>query len=120
MSAKENPKAKFGVAKPGFSAIPPVAMLLEGLSMSQGAAKYGKFNWNNDPISASVYYDSAMRHLTSWYSGDNIDADSRLPNLAHARANLGILLDAELTGNLIDDRPKMAKVSALIEKYTKK
>jgi hypothetical protein len=40
--------------------------------------------------------------------------------MAHVRACMAILIDAQLTGNMIDDRPKTASVSDLIKQLTGK
>ena len=43
-------------------------------------------------------------HLNAWAEGEEAAPDSGVHHLGHARACLGILLDAQETGNLIDDR----------------
>lgn len=88
--------------------------------MALGAAKYGPFNWNDKPIDASTYYSAAMRHLMSWYTGEDRDPESGALHLAHARACLAILIDSQLTCTLIDDRPKKTKsVSVQIQDLTR-
>jgi hypothetical protein len=52
-----------------------------------------------------VYVDAALRHLNAWFDGEQEASDSGVHHLGHARACMAILLDAEATGNLIDDRP---------------
>jgi len=116
---RENPKEAPGSAKPCISYIPPSAILLESMVMRGGAIKYGKFNWNKDPVRASTYYDAAFRHLASFYAGEELDPESGLPHMAHVRACMAILIDAQLNGTLIDDRPKTASVSDLIKVLTK-
>lgn len=116
--ARENPKEAPGSTKPSISYIPPSAILLESLVMKGGAVKYGKFNWNKDPVRASTYYDAAFRHLASFYAGEELDPESGLPHMAHVRACMAILIDAQLTGNMIDDRPKTVSVSELIKRLT--
>lgn len=115
-----NPKDKYGRAKPSISFIPPVAILAEAGVMELGGEKYGPFNWRDHPVRASVYYDAAFRHMTQWYDGEELDAESGQSHLAHARACFGIILDAEETGCLIDDRPKATgTVSRFIAEHTK-
>jgi len=118
-SVRENPKEAPGSVKPGISYIPPSAILLESMVMKGGAEKYGKFNWNKDPVKASTYYDAAFRHLASYYAGEELDPESGLPHLAHVRACMAILIDAQLNGKLIDDRPVTASISSLIKTLTK-
>jgi hypothetical protein len=111
-AADQNAKHNAGRAKWPFRHIPPVAIAMEGKVMAGGAAKYGPFNWGEGGVVASIYYDAALRHLMAWYTGENIDPESNLPHLAHARACLGILIDCAERGILEDDRPT-GKTTAL-------
>ena len=105
-AADKNAKHAAGRAKWPFRHIPPVAIALEGKVMAAGADKYSPFNWGEGGVVASVYYDAAMRHLFAWFTGEDIDPESGLPHLSHARACLGILQDCDARGILEDDRPK--------------
>lgn len=100
-----NPKDLLGAKKPSLSKIPAVALLWESLAMMDGAGKYDPYNWRANAVVASIYVDAAKRHLDLWFEGQRVADDSGCHHLGHARACLGILLDAESTGNLIDDRP---------------
>lgn len=100
-----NPKDLLGVKKPSMSKIPATALLWESLAMMDGAGKYNPYNWRANKVIASIYVDACKRHLDAWYEGQRLAEDSGCHHLGHARACLGILLDAEATGNLIDDRP---------------
>lgn len=100
-----NPKSAFGVKKPPLHLIPPVALAHEAMAMGNGAAKYGPYNWRENSVAASIYVAAALRHLLAWHEGEELAEDSGVHHLAHARACLGILLDAMEGGNLIDDRP---------------
>jgi len=102
----DNPKDKFGKVKPCVSLIPPVAILAEALVAALGAHKYGPFNWREKPVNARTYADAAMRHLQAWLDGDELDDESRVSHLAHVRSCMAILIDAQSTGNMIDDRFK--------------
>ena len=114
----ENPKDRVGVRKPPLHLIPPAAEILESTVMALGAKKYGAFNWRKSNIKASVYVAAARRHLVQWFDGQDDDAESGVSHLAHARACLGILLDALATGHLVDDRPTPGVSSELIEQLT--
>lgn len=111
-----NPKRAFGVRKPSPQFIPPIAIIEESVVMALGAAKYGPYNWQDDPVDATTYYSAAMRHLLSWFSGEDIDPESGASHLAHVRACMAILMDAKSSGSLIDDRPKCASASEAIER----
>ena len=88
--------------------------------MENGAKKYGPFNWRSNKVIASIYIGAAMRHLESWYDGEENAKDSGVPHLGHALASIGILVDALTTGNLVDDRPVPGSAASLIEKFEKK
>lgn len=111
-----NPKRAFGVKKPSAQFIPPVAIIEESVVMALGAAKYGAFNWQDDPVDATTYYSAAIRHLLQWFSGEDVDPESGASHLAHVRACMGIILDAQAAGNLIDDRPKCASATAAVDR----
>jgi hypothetical protein len=107
-----NPKDLLGAKKPSFTKIPPVALAHESLAMMDGAGKYGPYNWRDNKVQAGIYVDAAIRHLLAWYEGEEEAEDSGCHHLGHARACLGILLDAQETGNLLDDRPVAANGSS--------
>ena len=100
-----NPKDVMGSKKPDITKIPAVAMMWEALAMMDGAGKYDPYNWRANKVIATIYVAAAMRHLTLWLEGEESAEDSGCHHLGHARACLGILLDAQATGNLLDDRP---------------
>lgn len=102
-----NPKRAMGVKKASMQAVPNTALLYLGQVMEGGAAKYGPFNWRDSPVDSGTYYDAAQRHLMAWQDGQDVDAESGLPHLAHVMACCAIVLDAESTGNLIDQRREM-------------
>jgi hypothetical protein len=115
-----NPKDLIGVKKPRLSLVSPAGIIYESLAMQNGGAKYGPFNWREKKVQAMIYIEACMRHLLSWQDGEEIAADSGVPHLGHAKACLGILIDAIETNSIIDDRPKNGCAAKLIERYTKK
>lgn len=114
----DNPKTVIGLKKPPTRAIPPIAILHLGGAMEDGAAKYGRFNWRDRRVTASVYYDAIMRHLLSWWDGEDVACDSGRHHLAHLMACAAILLDAEASGKLNDDRRKDGQTAAFIKAMT--
>jgi dATP/dGTP diphosphohydrolase len=102
-----NPKTRFGVRKPGIADIPPSAILHLGQAMSDGERKYGRTNWRENEVTASVYYNAAARHLMAWWDGEQVAPDSGVHHLGHVMACCAILLDAEASGQIIDDRPSV-------------
>ncbi len=106
LTAKDtNPKDAVGTARVPFSTVPARPLAEVGLAMLEGARKYGRHNYRVAGVRASVYYDAAMRHLTAWWEGQDIDPDSGLPHIIKAVAGLLVVRDSELQGNWIDDRP---------------
>ena len=99
-----NPKSVLGMRKPSMACVPPIAFLHLSKAMMNGQEKYGLMNWRENYISASIYYDAAMRHLISWYDGETMDPESGVHHLGHVMACCAILLDGELLGTLNDNR----------------
>ena len=113
-----NPKTILGLKKSPLHLVPPVAIAHTAQAFGDGAAKYGPYNWRDNKVSSSIYVSAAKRHLDSWFDGEDKSSDANVHHLGHAIACLAIILDAEATGNLIDDRPTpgaMARVLADLE-----
>lgn len=107
MTSKDsNPKDAIGVRKAPFSTLPANVIAEVGVAMLEGACKYGRANYRVMGVRSSVYYDAAMRHLTAWWEGEDIDPDSGLSHITKAIATLFVLRDAMTNdGMLEDDRP---------------
>src|SRR6185437_14882194 len=105
MTVDNNPKTIHGDKKPDMSLVPPVAILSEARVMQLGAAKYGPYNWRERTVSARVYTAAAMRHILQWQDGEDIDPESGESHLAHARACLAIIMDAQSIRKFNDNRP---------------
>lgn len=118
-----NPKSALGVLKPGFHAIPPVALLSMargyggglhrippvallhlGAGMEDGRRKYGIVNWRGNSVAGSVYLNAALRHIFAFRDGEDYAQDSKVHHLGHTLSCCAIILDAKSSGNLIDDR----------------
>lgn len=113
----ENPKERLGRLKPDLSLIPQSALVLEALAMMEGARKYGPYNWRETPVKARTYIAASMRHLAAWLDGEELAQDSLIHHLAHARASLGVVMDAQVCGMMVDDRVK-GKAGQVIEDHT--
>jgi hypothetical protein len=101
----DNPKTKYGHLKAPLHLVPASAVIEEAWVMQLGARKYGAFNWRAKTVSATIYQAAALRHLLAWFEGEDVDAESGRSHLAHVRACMAILIDAERCGRLNDDRP---------------
>lgn len=100
-----NPKDLLGVKKVSITKLPAIAVAHAAHAMMNGADKYGPYNWRAKEVKASIYVDAALRHLYGWFEGQETAPDSGVHHLGHAMACMAILLDAQETGNLVDDRP---------------
>lgn len=109
-----NPKEIAGSKKPStWSVMPRWVTLAVGRVMSVGAAKYGAFNYRESNISASVYQDAMERHLQLWFDGEDNDPETGVSHLASVIASCSLLMDAQMTGKLHDDRQK----TGFVRKY---
>jgi len=108
MQADTNPKRQYGVASVPLNMWSPLASAYGSLGLYNGALKYGKANFANTPVEASIYIAAAFRHLSAWACGQEFDPADGVPNLGGVLANIAILLEARAAGTLIDDRLKMA------------
>lgn len=100
-----NPKDIVGTRKAPMSTVSAPVLAELGVAMLEGALKYGRHNYRAVGVRASVYYDATMRHLMSWWEGENLDPDSDLSHLTKAIASLVVLRDAMLRNKMEDDRP---------------
>lgn len=117
-----NPKDRLGINKPNVNLVPPSSIIYEALAMQYGAITkgYGPYNWRDKKVKGSIYIAAALRHIFQYLDGQDIDEESGYPALGHAKASLGILIDAIENGNLIDDRPPKGPTSKVLTDYTKK
>lgn len=104
-----NPKDAVGTKKAPLSTVSAPVLLEIGTAMLEGARKYGRHNYRIADVRASVYYDATMRHLMSWFEGEDLDPDSGLSHITKALASLCVLRDAQINDGLVDDRPPSSK-----------
>ncbi len=121
-----NPKDIVGCLKAPMSTVPATVLAEIGVGMLEGTVKYGRHNYRESGARASVYYDAAMRHLMSWWEGEDLDPDSGLNHISKALTTLVVLRDTMIQGKMEDDRaPRSAnfytelnsKAAAIIAKY---
>ncbi len=85
--------------------LPPWALNEVAHAMGFGATKYAPWDFMKG-MDWSRPYSSAQRHLSAWNAGENLNTESSLNHLAHAIANLLILLTFVLLNLGVDDRWK--------------
>ena len=87
-----------------ISAIEALADVLQ-----KGAEKYAPRNWERG-MEWSKCYACAMRHLTSWFKGEDLDKETELNHLKHALTNIAFLIEYTETYPLGDDRPEKKRM----------
>ena len=122
-----NPKDSMGIKKVPLSGVSAPVLMELGLAKMEGALRYGRHNHRCIGVRSSVYYDAALRHITAWWEGEDIDPESGLSHLTKAMACIEVIRDAEIFGNVVDDRPPSypdgwqkklnKKAEELIKKY---
>lgn len=103
---------KYDNGKPPLSWIPRRANEEEAKVLASGAAKYARWNWA-EGMAWSRLLDAAMRHIGAYADGENLDGETGLSHLAHARCCLGFLLDYEVEHPELDDRRPRTNMSSL-------
>jgi hypothetical protein len=97
---------------------PNVARIETALVFAQSAGTYGEYNWRNSRVRISTYLDAIDRHLIALRAGQDRDAASGRPHLAHINACTAILLEANALDILIDDRFEMDCSADLLDLLT--
>lgn len=101
---KQDTKAvKFDDNKPPLDLIPYSALELEAQVLAFGAQKYDAHNWRKG-MNWSRLIGAALRHLNAYNAGENIDPESGLGHLGHARCCLAFLIEYQQEQLGTDDR----------------
>jgi hypothetical protein len=104
-----NPKEAAGRKKLGFETLPIPVILELARAMNEGAAKYGAYNYRHSPVVTSVYFNAALRHLFSFWCGEDLDPESGISHVTKAMTSLMVLRDAMISGTHECDRPLLPK-----------
>jgi hypothetical protein len=97
MSIKQDQgKVRIDLVEPNF--IVTVAKI-----MTYGVEEqdYEEGSWKKVPNPINRYYAALMRHILAWRGGETHDPQSRFHHLAHAAANVMILLFFELKSTVL-------------------
>jgi len=102
----ENPKERFGDAKPKLHLVPASLAIVTAPAMEEGAAKYGPYNWRTNPVKLTTYISAMERHTMGLKDGEWVDPESKTGklHLSGLGACVAIVSDAYACGTLIDDR----------------
>lgn len=94
---------KYDQEKPQIGLIAPSLIEALGQVLSFGAKKYSPHNWRRGFI-WSRPFNSLMRHMWSWWNGEDKDSETGMSHLWHAAACLMMLIEFEVSRTGQDDR----------------
>lgn len=83
---------KHDQGKPRMSLVPQRSLVEVAKVMTFGADKYGDYNCLGG-LRYTRLADAAQRHLNAWLCREDYDRESGVNHLAHAAANLLMLLE---------------------------
>lgn len=92
-------------SKPRMDLIPPEALEQLAAVLSFGAKKYDDRNWEKG-MKWSRVYAATLRHLLSWWKGEEKDPESGFSHLSHALCCIAFLVTYEARSRGTDDRPR--------------
>lgn len=100
------PKAlRYNKDKAPMHLVPTDAIRGMAAVLKIGMEKYAERNWEKGAY-YSVPYASLMRHLMSFWEGENLDSESGRPHLEHVLTNAAFLLRYYNEFPEYDDRPR--------------
>lgn len=108
---------RFNSDKAELHQVPTSAVLAIAKVLMYGAQKYEKGNFRRG-MKWTTPYDCLTRHMMQWLDGEELDAESGLPHLYHAIANVAMLIEFETTCPELDDRFK-GEVSSYADSFNK-
>jgi hypothetical protein len=115
-----NPKDAIGSKKLPLDLVPDTAIAEMATAFLEGALKYGKYNWRVEGVRASIYIAAMRRHIAKYTNGEDEDETTRVKHLASAMACCAIIIDADIRGKLVDDRPPSSPVSEHLNDLSEK
>lgn len=95
--------ARHNTGKVQVREVDPAFIMGLGEVLTASRAKYDEGNWMNE-TKFSTPYESCMRHLMKFWSGEEIDEETSKHHLLHAATNLMFLYFHQTSGKGIDDR----------------
>ena len=96
---------KFDAGKPPLGLISRIALEEEAKVMEFGKQKYGTHNWRQG-MDFSRLMDAMLRHTYAFADGEDLDPETGLSHLAHARCCAAFLLEYQGRKVGTDDRFK--------------
>lgn len=86
-----------------YELVPARALESVARVLTLGAIKYGVNDWRNG-IEYGRLFGAAMRHMWSWWSGEDNDTETSLHHLAHAITSLMFIIEFGYVDAELDDR----------------
>lgn len=80
--------------KPRWDLLPYNAIEQIAIIMTQGAEKYGDYNWQK--VEKERYQAAMMRHFCEYMNGNSLDKDSGMMHISHVLVNALFLVWKEL------------------------
>lgn len=100
-----NPKAAAGDTKVPLWLLSTTAKIHWAMAQFAGLIKYGAWNWRAAGVRASTYLSAMERHMEAYKNGERYDPTDGTHHLGNIMACCAIMLDAEESNMLNDDRP---------------
>ena len=100
---------KLDNGKPRMELLPPDVLMQVAAVFTYGAKKYGARNWEKGGRWGR-WMGSALRHCFAWVAGEENDAESGMPHLAHALCSLMMLFGMTLRKVGEDDRLPLVRL----------
>jgi len=108
MSAEQPKQAvKLDDGKPPLSLMSRVWLWEVGEVLGHGAKKYAAHNWRLG-LKQSRLLDAALRHITAYMDGEDLDPESGRSHLAHASCCLMFAFEMSKTHPQLDDRYRVS------------
>jgi hypothetical protein len=101
--SKPEDALKYDAGKVPLELLPKQAMDEIAKVLGFGASKYGRDNWRKG-MDWSRLIGAALRHITAFNDGEDIDPESGISHLAHAGCCISFLLAYQQLGLGRDDR----------------
>ena len=115
-----NPKQLEADVRVPLHLCPPILEIRVAAVMRAAVNKPGRFEYNYryNPTSLKTYINAARRHLAALEDGEWMDEDMGEPHAAAVAANMAIILDCDLNGNLQRDLPEgTGKIAGVLKQY---
>lgn len=99
-----------------FDLVPVRALTELARLYGKGAEKYDERNWEKG-YKWSLSYAALMRHVTQFWGGEDLDAESQLPHLAAVMFHAAAMIEFMETHRELDDRPSKKTAKKITPMY---